>query len=126
MGTYGIICVSRKEVKIMTKKEFFENVIATCADVEMVEFAQKELDRLEKRADTSKRAREQKSMNVLHERQNAILEVLDNAEGKKFTTGQIAEQLETSTSALVKALKTLTEKGEVKMEIVKKTKYYSI
>ena len=110
----------------MTKKEFLENVMATCADVEMVEFAQKELNRLEKRADTSKRTREEKSANLLHERQTAVLEVLDNAKGKQLTTGEIAKQLNTSTSALVKALKALFEQGEVKMEIVKKTKYYSI
>ena len=99
--------VSRKETKIMTNREFFEKVIATVSDEELVAKATEELAKLDAR--NAKRKNTPSKKSVENEPiKDAIKAVLSDT---PLTASEIAEKVEISTqkaSALLKQIEGLT------------------
>lgn len=110
----------------MTKREFFEAVIATVENTDLVEFAQSELVKMDER--NAKRKNTPSKTAIANEPiKNAIVEVLANHE-EPLTASQIAEVVEISTqkaSALLRQIDGLTV-TEVKVKGKGKVKGYAL
>lgn len=110
----------------MTKREFFEAVIATVENTDLVDFAQSELTKMDER--NAKRKNTPSKTAIANEPiKEAIVEALSNHE-EPLTASQVAEMVEISTqkaSALLRQINGLTI-TEVKVKGKGKVKGYAL
>ena len=98
----------------MTKREFFEKVIATVEDTEMVEFAKAEIHKIDvANAKRSEKRAEKKAEN--EPLKAKIVEIV----GEKTLASEIAEKTELSTSKVSYLCKELVNEGKLIVEDVK-------
>lgn len=99
----------------MTKKEFYNAVIAGTVSAEMVEFAQKELDTMN--ASSQKRALAAEAKNA--EGFALIREYFSAKDGAQALTSEVAENVGMTTSKASALLRKMVENGELIAEDVK-------
>lgn len=108
----------------MTKREFFEAVIASVENTELVEFAQSELTKMDER--NAKRKNTPSKTAVANEPiKEAIVSILTS---EPLTASEVAEKVEISTqkaSALLRQIEGLTV-TEVKVKGKGKVKGYAL
>lgn len=98
----------KRRIKIMTKVEYYEAIMKQLEDQELINFCQKEINSIAKKAESSKVRREAKraEMDELKEAVKAVLsyepqtisEILNNLNDKEATNSKVVNRL----SALVK------------------------
>ena len=111
----------------MTKKDMFNEIIALATANEredIVDFAKKEIELLNKRATTETKADKEKKAEK-EKLTESIIELLTNT-NEAYTTMNIANAIGISPQKATPIMKTLTENNKVRFEIQKGKKYYSL
>lgn len=93
----------------MTNREFFKKVITLTEDTEIIEIAEKELEKLNKKAENNKKKREEKQAEY-KPYETKILALLKE---KPMLSSELATAIELSTSKTVAILNYMTENGLV-------------